>query len=189
MPGSSSTNAPKSVTRVTFPRTRSPSLYFPANRIPRMRQQLLHPQRDPLRPRIDLHTFTSICCPTVNTSAGFSTRAHAISLYAADHPPHPYRRTRHIHQTPHRARDVSPSLSRSSAAPSSSGLPPRHRAPIDDHVLLLRSSLMIRQRISCPTSFSISAASRAPLREPGINARTPTSTSARPSLQPLQFRR
>jgi hypothetical protein len=34
----------------------------------------------------------------------------------------------------------------------------------------------MRQRISCPTSFSISAASRTPLREAGIKARTPTST-------------
>ena len=38
------------------------------------------------------------------------------------------------------------------------------------------SSLVIRQVISCPTSFSISRASRVPLREAGINARTPTST-------------
>ena len=35
---------------------------------------------------------------------------------------------------------------------------------------------MMRQRISCPTSFSISAASLAPLRDAGMKARTPTST-------------
>ena len=34
----------------------------------------------------------------------------------------------------------------------------------------------MRQRISWPTSFSISAASLAPLREAGMKARTPTST-------------
>src|SRR5437660_957015 len=39
----------------------------------------------------------------------------------------------------------------------------------------------MRQRISWPTSFSISAASRTPLREAGIKARTPTST-LRPPL-------
>ena len=38
----------------------------------------------------------------------------------------------------------------------------------------------MRQRISWPTSFSISAASRAPLREAGMNARTPTSTLTPP---------
>ncbi len=43
------------------------------------------------------------------------------------------------------------------------------------------SSLMMRQRISWPTSFSMSAASRAPLREPGMKARTPMST-VRPPL-------
>ena len=34
----------------------------------------------------------------------------------------------------------------------------------------------MRQRISWPTSFSISAGSFAPLRDAGMNARTPTST-------------
>ena len=43
------------------------------------------------------------------------------------------------------------------------------------------SSLVIRQRISCSTNFSISAASRAPLRDAGMKARTPTST-LRPPL-------
>ena len=38
----------------------------------------------------------------------------------------------------------------------------------------------MRQRISCPTNFSISAASRVPLREAGMNARTPTSTLSPP---------
>ena len=38
----------------------------------------------------------------------------------------------------------------------------------------------MRQVISWPTSFSISAASRTPLREAGIKARTPTSTSRPP---------
>ena len=39
---------------------------------------------------------------------------------------------------------------------------------------------MMRQLISWPTSFSISAASLAPLREAGMNARTPTSTLTPP---------
>ena len=39
---------------------------------------------------------------------------------------------------------------------------------------------MMRQRISWPTSFSISAASLAPLREAGMKARTPTSTLTPP---------
>ena len=44
---------------------------------------------------------------------------------------------------------------------------------------------MMRQRISCPTSFSISAASRTPLREAGMNARTPTSTLKPPLMTPV----
>ena len=39
----------------------------------------------------------------------------------------------------------------------------------------------MRQVISWPTSFSISAASRVPVREAGMKARTPTST-VRPPL-------
>ena len=39
---------------------------------------------------------------------------------------------------------------------------------------------MMRQRISWPTSFSISAASLAPLRDAGMKARTPTSTLTPP---------
>ena len=41
------------------------------------------------------------------------------------------------------------------------------------------SSLVMRQRISWPTSFSISAALRVPVREAGRKARTPTSQSGR----------
>ena len=38
----------------------------------------------------------------------------------------------------------------------------------------------MRQRISWPINFSMSAASLAPLREAGMNARTPTSTLTPP---------
>jgi hypothetical protein len=44
---------------------------------------------------------------------------------------------------------------------------------------------MMRHRISCPTSFSISAASRVALREAGMNARTPTSTLTPPFTTPV----
>ena len=54
MPGSSSTKAPKSATRVTVPRTRSPVLYFSRDRVPRMRLQLLHAERNALLLRVDL---------------------------------------------------------------------------------------------------------------------------------------
>ena len=46
MPGSSSTKAPKSATRVTVPCTRSPALYFSLDQVPRMRLQLLHAERN-----------------------------------------------------------------------------------------------------------------------------------------------
>ena len=44
---------------------------------------------------------------------------------------------------------------------------------------------MMRQRISCSTNFSISAASCAPLREAGMKARTPTSTLRPPLITPV----
>ena len=43
----------------------------------------------------------------------------------------------------------------------------------------------MRQRISCSTSFSISAASCVPLREAGMKARTPTSTLSPPLTTPV----
>ncbi len=46
MPGSSSTNAPKSVVRETTPRTRSPTVYFPAVTSHRMRLELLQADGD-----------------------------------------------------------------------------------------------------------------------------------------------
>ena len=47
------------------------------------------------------------------------------------------------------------------------------------------SSWMILQAISWPTSFSRSAASLAPLREAGMNARTPISTLNPPLTNPV----
>jgi len=44
---------------------------------------------------------------------------------------------------------------------------------------------VIRQRISCPTSLSISAASRTPLRDAGRNALIPTSTVSPPFTTPV----
>ncbi len=44
---------------------------------------------------------------------------------------------------------------------------------------------MMRTRTSWPTSFSISTASRAPLREAGMKARTPTSTLNPPLITPV----
>ena len=49
------------------------------------------------------------------------------------------------------------------------------------HLSSVTSSLVMRQVISVPTSFSSSAASRVPLRLAGMKARTPTST-LRPPL-------
>ena len=44
---------------------------------------------------------------------------------------------------------------------------------------------MMRQLMSCPTSFSKSAASFAPLREAGMNARELTSTVTPPFTTPV----
>ena len=56
-PGSSSTNAPKSVTRVTTPRARSPVLYVLAGFGPRIGRELLHAERNPALDRIDLQNL------------------------------------------------------------------------------------------------------------------------------------
>ncbi len=54
MPGSSSTKAPKSVTRVTLPRIRSPAVYLLGDGVPGMGLQLLHAERDALAGGFDL---------------------------------------------------------------------------------------------------------------------------------------
>ena len=66
MPGSSSTNAPKSVTRVTLPRTRSPAVYFSLQQRPTDAAETASCRAKCAASQSSIFsTFASISCPTV----------------------------------------------------------------------------------------------------------------------------
>ena len=80
MPGSSSTNAPKSVTRVTVPFTRSPTLYFSASGSHGWCSSCSIPTEIRFLGRIYLqHPHLHLVAGS-STSAGLVTRPHAMSL-------------------------------------------------------------------------------------------------------------
>ena len=79
MPFSSSTNAPKSVTRVTLPFTRSPTLYLSATRSQGCGCSCLSPSEIRFLAGSTFRIRASTLSPTLSTSAGLLTRPHEMS--------------------------------------------------------------------------------------------------------------
>ena len=184
MPGSSSTNAPKSATRETLPvDARALRDIFRRASVHGSGASCFNPSAILRVSRLIFRILTSIDSPAVTTSrrlhaarirhvGNVQQSVHAAQIderaeihQAADRPAH----DRAFLQP--RRRLLPWPASRALREPRA-GRPPRLRMSV--------SSLVIRHSISWPTSFSISACSRAPLREAGMNARTPTSTRSPP---------
>ncbi len=130
-----------------------------------------------------LRTFTSICWPTERTSAGIGDPApgdvadvqQAVDAAEIDE-------CAVVRQAANGAlEDISFAYLGVALSPGRALFFLGEHAAVDDHIFFGTSSLIMRTRICCPTSFAISAASRAPLREAGMKARTPIST-VRPPL-------